>query len=567
MSNTTWQKIGAIAPDGDLYLMKIASRLWLQQYQTKIKLDKHDGDWCIRPRTHGSQPKHDYVTGNNDLMADIEDVLNNDLDFDCPDTSSDCFRKRYNKKQCITAFDGNGNEHHVTITAFKKTEEFGGGGGGQSGLGADETELAESAACWVAARCYHLGKKLPEDWTVAAVDASCMTKSVGSKVDTTAHLDNIYRFLSGQPEWTYATVMTANHLFSNRVSPAAGKSKGYYKFYRGTNIVDDITDAFKKVNDADKDGTQRRFSNLNKWTPADMYLVKASAENQIKSDLLASNTFAELNAKMLGYLIGSSSSDSFDKKARERGSLVGVSLKKFEAPNRGKIEEQNYSWRQAAVDLRTRRLSKARKKMDEYSCNSLESLDAYLKTGNLKVQFRSTDTAGRTWQGEWLGPSADVAKYGKLGGGVFDRLCKNTVGKGFFDHCGIAKTSVAADQARRQISPGISGYSQELKDLVLKHGKKIIDSVHASNEGWTAKGEGYEVPLEWFEGDEQGKIRGRGAKNVHDSGKWRFAKYLSLMVIDFVDGLTISQRDDLMSAVYLYATSQSDDSAPFIKIS
>ena len=566
MSNTTWKKIGAIAPDGDLYLMKIASRLWLQQYQTKIQLDKHPGEWCIRPRTDASDDKN-YVTGNFNLMADIEDVLNIDLDFDCPDTTSDCFRKRYDRKQCITAFDGNGNEQHVTITAFKKTEEFGGGGGGQSGLGEDETELAESAACWVAARCFDEGKRLPVDWSVSALDKQCMIREVGSKVDTTAHLDNIYRFLSGQPEWTYATVMTANHLFSNRVSPAAGKSKGYYKFYRGTNIVDDITDAFKKVNDADKDGTQRRFSNLNKWTPADMYLVKASAENQIKSDLLASNTFAELNAKMLGYLIGSSSSDSFDKKARERGSLVGVSLKKFEAPNRGKIEEQNYSWRQAAVDLRTRQLSKARKKMDEYSCNSLESLDAYLKTGNLKVQFRSTDTAGRTWQGEWLGPSADVAKYGKLGGGVFDRLCKNTVGKGFFDHCGIAKTSVAADQARRQISPGISGYSQELKDLVLKHGKKIIDSVHASNEGWTAKGEGYEVPLEWFEGDEQGKIRGRGAKNVHDSGKWRFAKYLSLMVIDFVDGLTISQRDDLMSAVYLYATSQSDDSAPFIKIS
>ena len=109
MSNTTWKKIGAIAPDGDLYLMKIASRLWLQQYQTKIQLDKHPGEWCIRPRTDESDDKN-YVTGKLKLMDDIEDVLNNDLDFDCPDTSSDCFRKRYNKKQCMTAYDGNGNE-------------------------------------------------------------------------------------------------------------------------------------------------------------------------------------------------------------------------------------------------------------------------------------------------------------------------------------------------------------------------------------------------------------------------------------------------------------------------
>ena len=553
MSNTTWKKIGAIAPDGDLYLMKIASRLWLQQYQTKIQLDKHPGEWCIRPRTDASDTK-DYVTGKLKLMNDIEDVLNNDLDFDCPDTSSDCFRKRYDRKQCITAFDGNGNEHHVTITAFKKTEEFGGGGGGQSGLGADETELAESAACWVAARCFDEGKKLPETWTVSALDKQCMTASVGSKVNTTAQLDNIYRFLSHQPDWTSATVKTANHLFSNSLSPAKGKSSTYYKFYRGTNIVNAIGDAFKKVNDADRDGEQRRFSNLNKWSPADMYLVSSTEENKIKRDLLASNTFGELNAKMLGYLIGANTSESFDKKARTKGSLVGVSLKKFDGT--GKVEEVNYT-------TTDQTLKKTRKKMDEYSCNSLESLDAYLKTGNLKVQFRSTDTAGRTWQGEWLGPSADVAKYGKLGGGVFDRICKNTVGKGFFDHCDINKTSNAADNARVEVTHGVYGYSEKLQALVLKHGKRIIDATHARSNGWTVKGDGYEVPLEWFNTD---KIRGRGAKNVHDSGKWRFAKYLSLMVIDFVDGLTIDQRDDLMSAVYLYATSQSDDSAPFIKI-
>ena len=273
---------------------------------------------------------------------------------------------------------------------------------------------------------------------------------------------------------------------------------------------------------------------------------------------MASNTFGELNAKMLGYLIGANTTESFDKKARTKGSLVGVSLKKFTGT--GKVEEVNYT-------TTDKTLKKTRKKMDAYRCNSLESLDAYLETGNLKVQFRSTDTAGRTWQGEWLGPSADVAKYGKLGGGVFDRICKNLFGnnKGFFAHCDIAKTSVAADRARDEISgkKGVYGYSEKIQELVLKHGKRVIDPTHARSNGWTAKGDGYEVPLEWFNTD---KISGRGAKNVHDSGKWRFAKYLSLMVIDYVDRLTVTQRDDLMSAVYLYATSQSDDSAPFIKI-
>ena len=557
MAEVKWKKIGAIAPDGDIYLAKIAHRLWLHKANEKIQLDQ-GGEWCIRPRTNADKSL-DFVTGNHNLMADIEDVLNNDLDFDCPDTTSDCFKKRYSGKVYpITAFDGNGNEKHIKFTDFKKTEEFGGGGGGQSGLGADETELAESAACWVAARCFDEGKKLPEDWTVSKLDKDCMVMSVGSKVDTTAQLDNIYTFLSKQPEWTSATVKTANLLFTDSKSPAKGQSSTYYKFYRGTNIVDAIGDAFKKVNDADryKDGSQRRFANLNKWTPADMYLVKSSAESAIKNDLLASNTFGELNAKMLGYLIGATSTESFDKKAREKGSLVGVSLKKFEG--NGRVEETNYSTSEKG-------LVKTRKKMDEYSCNSLESLDVYLKTGDLRVQFRSTDTAGRTWQGEWLGPSADVAKYGKLGGGVFDRICKNIVGKGFFDYVGIAKTSIAASKARDVIpgKEGVKGYSEEIQELVRKHGNKIIDSAHAKSNGWTPTTDGYEVPLEWFNTD---KIRGRGVKNIHDSGKWRFAKYLGLMVIDYVDHLTIEKRNDLMSAVYLYATSQSDDSAPFIKI-
>ena len=552
--NTTWKKIGAIAPDGDLYLMKIAHRLWMQQHQTKIQLANHSGEWCIRPRTHGSESKHNYVTGKFNLMADIEDVLNNDFDFDCPNTTTDCFKKRYSGKQCITAYDGNGNEHHVTLTAFKKTEEFGGGGGrGQSGLGSDETELAESAACWVTARCFDEGKALPEDWSVSALDKQCMIDAVGSKVRTTTGLDNIYRFL-GRPtneDWLSATVKTANILFTDSKSPAKSKSSTFYKFYRGTNIVVHIATAFKNVNNLDRDEGQRRFANLNKWSPADMYLVKASDENAIKRDLLASKTFGELNAKMLGYLIGANPSESFDRKAREKGSLVGVSLKKFEGT--GRLEETNYSTSKKG-------LVKTRRTMVEYSCNSLESLDAYLKTTNdLKVQFRSTDTAGRTWQGEWLGPSADVAKYGKLGGGVFDRLCKNTVGKGFFEYCGISKTSAAADKAGQVVSAGVYGYSQELQELVRKHGKLIIDATHALANGWTGTTKGYEVPLSWF------NTATIGPKN-HKSQKWRFAKYLSLMVIDFVDNLSVTQRDDLMSAVYLYATSQSDDSAPFIKI-
>ena len=49
--------------------------------------------------------------------------------------------------------------------------------------------------------------------------------------------------------------------------------------------------------------------------------------------------------------------------------------------------------------------------------------------------------------------------------------------------------------------------------------------------------------------------------------QWKFAKYLGLVVVDQMMSGTKAQRDEITTRMYLYATSASDNSAPYIKIS
>jgi hypothetical protein len=49
--------------------------------------------------------------------------------------------------------------------------------------------------------------------------------------------------------------------------------------------------------------------------------------------------------------------------------------------------------------------------------------------------------------------------------------------------------------------------------------------------------------------------------------QWKFAKYLGLVVVDQLMSGTKAQRDEITTRMYLYATSASDNSAPYIKIS
>jgi hypothetical protein len=49
--------------------------------------------------------------------------------------------------------------------------------------------------------------------------------------------------------------------------------------------------------------------------------------------------------------------------------------------------------------------------------------------------------------------------------------------------------------------------------------------------------------------------------------QWKFAKYIGLEVVDRMMSGSATERDEITTRIYLYATSASDNSAPYIKIS
>ncbi len=487
MSNISWRKLGNYRPDGDMYLMNVFHAIWMGE---KIQCEK------------GEAVLFADVKGFDDFLDDCEAVFNDEMVFDDP-SDSNGFKQKYNRKKCLRAiYTNNQTDEPIALTKIKKTAAFGGSGGG-SGAGAKATEMFESAACWVTAVRFSMGNKdLASDWGCS----NCAFRDVADRVDTTASMEEVCDFLQKSPKWLDTSIATANTLYKTYKG-------GDYYFYRGKGIVEGIEEHFKGVNrTTNKDPEDNGFSNINKWTPADIYLCDKSTESKMLATLKEQKRFGTLNTTMEKYL------DDKD--------LVGVSLKSLKPGSTGTLKPFNKT---GAVKER-KRFSRAGVKDGAKSL--LSSMDVYL-FGGFEIQFRATDTAGKTWQGEILGTEA---KHGKLGGGVMDAILQKVYGKskGLFKATGYNKTKDIA--AASKVASSKLKMAEEISRIAKEH----------------------EI------GPDYDTVTVDQIKK--QTPKWVFSKYMGMTLVDIVYSDT-NKRDDLMTAVYLYASSQSDNSAPYMKIS
>ena len=49
--------------------------------------------------------------------------------------------------------------------------------------------------------------------------------------------------------------------------------------------------------------------------------------------------------------------------------------------------------------------------------------------------------------------------------------------------------------------------------------------------------------------------------------QWKFSKYIGLTLVDVLMSGSKDERDEITTRIYLYATSASDSSAPYLKVS
>jgi len=245
----------------------------------------------------------------------------------------------------------------LTWGKLKKSTEFGGGTAG-SGGGASGTKTAESGQCVYLQAVWNNPKTDFNDGDLS---------SAYSQVFVDETLDKI---LDLTDEWKLSSKLIAQKLYR-------GLGKRNYTFHRGSDkfVKGVIGVAFKKAGDP-------FFPDINKWNPADIWIVDETALSRY--DFSSVEGLPYLNELLL--------------KAYQARDIIGVSLKKT---SRVKLTSINYR-----RPLPEPTFTKAVYAKRDY----FKSKDVYIfGAGGLEIQFRTYPA----FQGEIIGKTA---KHGKVSG-------------------------------------------------------------------------------------------------------------------------------------------------------
>jgi len=247
-------------------------------------------------------------------------------------------------------------------------------GGGGSGAGSELTELGESA------QCVYLAAK----YTQKGNYSNSSLEKAKTNYDVSDSLKNITTKLNDG--WISSSKLGAEILAKK--FPNTGKN---YVAHRGSSWVSDLESHWKILNDE----AGKPFTNLNKWSPADIWLVsrKGSSINLTKT-----KTLVELNKVLT--------------QAYKSKDIVGVSLKKM--VDNAQFKELNINSKRNIYEF-------------ESSTTGLrgffQSGDGYIMFNGGKAQFRKF---GSTWQGELKGKNANM---GKVSGGPLAKFVKEYFNK------------------------------------------------------------------------------------------------------------------------------------------
>ena len=370
----------------------------------------------------------------------------------------------------------------ITLKDILKTDIFGGGKG--SGGGAKNTATTECAQCIYAAAIFGGEKLKPGD----VLDES-LYGSYSSNYEIDESLSSITKVMTD--DWVNSSIVIANQMKKDL-------SGTNYTFHRGSPFVDEIENKFKELNKAEN---PKPFSNLNKWSPADIYAVK----NGVTFDF---NQYATLGA------FTNELKEFYDKKT-----LVGISLKKVEGKNATVVENNITGFIRLPVKYA------GFKKMSDFF--SAKDLYVYLGKEKIQMQLRTFDTASG-WQGEIKGKSAAA---GKIGGGVLESIAiRNST---------LTKFPYTNRELLTLAKKPTSIFLNELYELHLSLG-------------------GSEKKNEFIK-------KASAKKMGRTSGvDWRFSKYLGMFYVAHLESNKKSAAHKMCDNIASYSMSLSIDSAPHV---
>lgn len=374
------------------------------------------------------------------------------------------------------------NNKMYSLNKISKSKELGGGGG--SGAGAENTKMNESSVCLWCAVCKEYGE----------ADLSTVVKHY-KDVKSLYDVDETDKNMISQNDelWLKHYERTAKFLVGGLFK------QGEWVFHRGSDLVEMINKKFSELNKK----MEVPFANINKWSPADIWVVRKG----YKLDISGCQTLDCLNRDLLN-----------DLKDRN---LVGISLKK----TMNSIHQTNYNVGEKRPPMKWNGFKVKAEKKDS---NILSSKDVYVLgkgEDNVEMQLRSfADLSG--WQGELIGA---VAKYGKIAYGPINLILK------------------------------------DLRLEELPNQQSVIVKARAKDENLIK--ELYKTFAKYAEPGMSESSFLETAKSSEVSADKLYSKYLGVKLIDILMSTTEQNRNSFVQGALGYALSNTKNSAPFIKVS
>jgi len=287
---------------------------------------------------------------------------------------------------------------------------------------------------------------------------------------------------------------------------------GKFIFVRGDDMVEkEISEAFKRVKG------QTNLSSEDKWNPADIWMVKAGMRRRIAAKLKKENTIDCLN--------------NYIQQSRASGDLIGISLKKIEgSPKMVLLNDDDAATRKANEKAHYEKYDLTydnKRKKDPYP------MDVYYYYGSGTFQkFQARNFAGPT-KGDWkLELKGKSAAQGKVQGAVLRKLLDNA---GF-------DVSKLTEPNFNDCEPGKS-YG---KDKITKDIYDLLKEFSAKN--FTDNKTTYN-------------------RIAYRPKAWRYSKLAGLTMLKWLKDLGDKEANRAMKELYLYASSQSDKSSVYWKLS
>ena len=373
---------------------------------------------------------------------------------------------------------------------FKKTPEFGSSGG--SGAGSDVTDIAESAQC-VYNVCYIQTKGFKiED----------LRKAYASRmVDVTAKIEDIEKL----PEaWKKSSMLTAKGMSVRNGWSAFMKNS--YTQHRQSTFVGVIENKFAELNQGD----QKNFANINKWNPADMWIVKTAKQREIQTAISKVQNIVQYNALLEEYV--------------NNNLLLGVSLKQVKA--NPQIVWKNYKHYRAKT-YKFKEFTLGKKAFNQSIDTFVYYNEGAGKTG--QMQFRTFGTT--SWQGEIKGLTANMGKVSGVAGprSAIGKICKKVL-KEDIERGGDLKSDFYNNFEEK--GKQFFEYYKSLGETEYKDAKSFLTMIMAHPD-----------PQSFF-----------------------VSKYLGVQLMSYINKASQEDKDLFISSLLAYAGSESELSGPYIKV-